>query len=143
MHFVFSGELPHHRQFVENFCECFRVTRAGWRFSVVFGKFQRIGKQKGVQSRRRTRRAEAYGDSCQALFFFAQVELRKKMSVVQGGDHHPFAKLGDGLRYRAHMLFVFGREKKRPQEGAVNAVAKSQVGSAHTPEQILRKPGHA
>src|SRR5213078_3441191 len=73
VHFVFSGELPHHRQFVENFCESLRVASAGRRFSIIFGKFQRIGKQKGVQSRRRTRRAEAYGDSRQSLFFFAQV----------------------------------------------------------------------
>ena len=143
VHFIFPGELSHHRKFVENLCERFCIARAGRRFSVVFGKFQGIGKQERVQPRRRAGRTEAHVNARQALLFFAQMQLSKNVFVAQGGNHHALAKLRHGLCHNSNAFFVFGRKKKGPQERAVDAIAKGQLGPAQALEQIFRKSGHA
>src|SRR6516162_5780743 len=79
---------------VGTFRERFRVAQAGGRFRVVFGKFQRIGQQEGVQARGSARRAEAHVDARQAFFFLAQMQLSKNVLVVEGSHYDAFAEPG-------------------------------------------------
>jgi len=53
------------------------------------------------------------------------------------------AEIRDTLGDRPHARFVFGREKKRAEERAVDAIAKCQFGLAHFLEKILGKSGNA
>ena len=63
------------------------------------------------------------------------------MPVFERGGNNTFAEIGDGFGDGANALFVFGREKKRTQERAMDAIAESEFCAAQSLEQIFRESG--
>jgi hypothetical protein len=77
----------------------------------------------------------------EAFFFGAQMELSEKRTVVQRGAGHALAESADGFRDDANLLLLFGREKKRAQEGTMNAVSESEPGLAEAREELIGEAG--
>ena len=109
MNFIHLRKFAHHREFAENFSERFRVARTRRRFTVVLGKFQRVREQERIQPRGRARSTISRGNPREAFLFFPQVQLRKKVFVVEGRRGDALAEIGDGFRHRSHARFVFWR----------------------------------
>src|SRR5207249_8386256 len=103
----------------------------------------RVGKQKRVQPRGRARPSISRGNPGETLLFLPQMQLCKKMFVVERRARNALAEIRDGLRNGSHSLFVFRRKKKRTQKRTMNAIAKGKLGSAHVLDQIFRERGHA
>ncbi len=138
MNLIQLGKFAHHGEFAEDLRKRFRVPSTCRRFAVVFRKFQRVWKQKGVQPRRRARPSISRGDPGETLLFLPQMQLCKKMFVVESGARDAFAKIRDRFRDGSYARFVFRGKKKGAQERTVNAIAKRKPCSAHALEQIFR-----
>src|ERR1700688_3975013 len=76
-----------------------------------------------------------------AFFFGPQMELSEERAIIQSGGDYALAESGDGFSDDANTLLVFGREKERAQEGAMNAVSEGKPGFAQAREKLIGKAG--
>jgi hypothetical protein len=137
MHIVVLGKLGHHREIAEYLRERFRISRTGGRFAIVLGKFEGIGEKEGVEARGGAGKAVAGVKASEALFFRAEAELREEGAVFECGGDCTLAESGDGFGNNAHALLVFGREKKRAKERAMDAIAEGEFGGAQALEELI------
>src|SRR5260370_12676384 len=70
------------------------------------------------------------------------MQLCEKIFVVERHTGDSFPQVRDRFRDDSHTLFISGRKKKRPQEGAVNAVTKRKLCFSHALEHIFRERRH-
>src|SRR6267143_5512650 len=62
------------------------------------------------------------------------------MLVIERGGNNALTDFCDAFGNRSNALLILWGKKKRAQEGAMDAVAKSKLGLPHPLEQILGKP---
>jgi hypothetical protein len=67
--------------------------------------------------------------------------LREEGVIFQSGGDYALAESGDGFGDDADALLVFRGEKKRTEEGAMNAIAESELGGAQLVEELVGETG--
>jgi len=135
------GKGSHHGEVAKDLGEDFGIAGAGRGFAVVLGKFQRVWEKKRVEARGGAGEAVAGVKSREALFFWAEAELREQCAIFQGGGDHALAESGDGFSDDANALLVFRGKKKRAEERAMNAIAESELGGAQLVKKLVGETG--
>jgi len=121
--------------------EDFGIAGAGRGFAVVLGKFQRVWKKKRVEARGGAGETVAGVKSGEALFFWAEAELREEGAIFQGGGDDTLAESGDGFGDEADALLVFRGKKKWTEEGAMDAITESELGGTEAVEKLFGEMG--
>src|SRR6266853_2738176 len=131
----------HHRKIAKNLREDLGIAGASGRLAVVLGKFQRVWEKKSVEARSGAGEAVAGVKAGEALFFGAEAELGEESAIFERGGDYALAKSGDGFGDDTNALLIFRGKKKRTEEGAMNAIAESELGGAQLVEELVGETG--